>query len=226
MKHLLTLTILFYFQLPVFALDIDQLNLSEKLADDNVTFGNKTIRLPTGDWYLAGKYKGQVTNTKSHRNHIYTAYFAQLKDQQFLAGLLLSTNMGSTGGQRWTNDVRCVNSRGELYKNEFKGSVMHPECLLIYKNTSHLRNPATGNIYPQVQEWMRQKDTMPKGAFFEISYEVQVSGNMGRAQYFINTKSVASEELLIAYANELAERLRAVFTEREKLGSIPELPAK
>ena len=207
------------------ALDVAQVVPPQAIADNQLKIGNRVLRLPDGGWNFVAQKMGDVTNTNTNLKigTTFRAYAMDVKDSDFRGGIQLLLPVASFFTNGWRPEPCKVDN--VLYKNDFNSGFSTPECLMVFKRTSHLRRP-TDEFYSQASQWAVNEKVKVSGAFYEIVYTKYATNDYGNIRIWIPVSSVVGDEAAIAWAQTLPDRLRRLFENRDSDAVLPSFPFK
>ncbi len=207
-----------------FAIDVVEAAVPQKIADNQLTIGGRTLSLPMGNWNYVAQKKGVVTNTGTFevKGTHYTVYAMDAKDGEFRSGVQLQLPVSSFHSTGWAPEP-CKKVDRALFVDDFNSGFKHPECLTIYKNASHL-SKTEDSFYSQARQWaMDQKVKLP-GAVYEITYTKYAINEFGAIRVWIAAKDFSGDAAAIAWAQQLQPQLLNFFEKRIKEAAIPSMP--
>lgn len=208
-----------------FALDVVQTPPPQAIADNQLTIGERVLRLPEGNWNLVAQQKGVVTNTVNNQviGTTYKVYALDAKDGIFRNGVQLRLPVTSFYSSSWRPEPCKV--EGALLKDDFNSGFTTPECLTVYKRASHLSR-SSDEFYSQASQWAVNEKIKLPGAVYEITYTKYATNEFGQIRIWVPVKSVSGDDAIIAWAQGLPERLRRLFEKRETDAVLPPIPSK
>ncbi len=207
-----------------FALDVVEAAVPQKIADNQLTIGSRTLSLPVGNWTYVAQKKGVVTNTGTLEvlGTTYTVYAMDAKNGEFRSGVQLRLPVSSFKSTSWVPDP-CKKVERALFVEDFNSGFKTPECLTVYKNASHL-SKTDDSFYSQARQWaMDQKVRLP-GAVYEITYTKYAINEVGAIHIWIPAKDFSGDAAAIAWAQELPPKLLHFFEKRIKDAALPTMP--
>lgn len=207
------------------ALDVTQVVPPQAIVDSQLKIGSRVLRLPEGNWNFVAQKIGDVTNTNTNLKigTTFRAYAMDVKDSDFRGGIQFLLPVASFQTISWRPEPCKVDN--VLYKNDFNSGFSTPECLIVFKRTSHLRRP-TDEFYLQASQWAVNEKVKVAGSFYEIVYTKYATNDFGNIRVWIPVSSVAGDEAAIAWAQTLPDRLKRLFEGRDSEAVFPSLPSK
>ncbi|SDO94207.1 hypothetical protein SAMN05216303_102748 [Rhodoferax sp. OV413] len=192
-----------------------------ELADQQIQVDSRIVRLPVGQWNYIALSQGAVTSGGRKIGSTYTAYAMDVQGGKMRSGIVLTLPSGSFSASNWLNEP-CKDETA-LFKNDFGGSFSQPECLLVYRRRSHLQGAVTG-VYAQAQQWMNATSVKLPGPVYEVVYSKYAGSDYGQIRVFVPTNTVANDQAIIGWAEQLPLQLRRIFENRDSLAALSELP--
>lgn len=210
---------------PASAVDVVATPPPQTIIDDQLTIGSRTLRLPGGNWSFVAQHKGVVINTANNREvgTTYKVYAVDVKNGSFHNGVELRLPISSFYTRSWRPEPCKVD--GFLFKDDFNSGFTTPECLTVYKKSSHLIRPS-GDFYPQAGQWLSNQDVKQPGAVYEITYTKYATNDFGQIRLWVPVKNVAGDDAIIAWAQGLPDQLRAFFENRDSDAALSPIPSK
>jgi hypothetical protein len=208
------------------AVDVATASLPAAVTDRKLTIGDRSLRLPTGDWHLISKLEGASTGLGgiSKKSTTFQAYAVRIVNGQWRGSVFFRGPTSSAQVNGW--NVEPCKDDSNLFKDDFNSGFTFPECLLVKKRASHLNN-ATGPLYQDAVAWFKQnKIQLPVGGVYEVSYFRFASNIYGTVIVFLPQSQTAGDEPIIAWAQGLPERIRPMAEGRSNDATLPELPVK
>lgn len=206
-----------------FALDVVQTPPPQAIADNQLTIGERVLRLPEGSWNLVAQHKGSVTANGQVIGAHYKVYALDAKDGVFRNGVQLQLPDASFRTSGWLSEPCKV--EGALFKDDFNSGFKTPECLTIYKRSSHLSR-SSDEFYSQAKQWAVNEKVKLPGAVYEITYTKYAVNEFGQIRIWVPVKNVSGDDAIIAWAQALPERLRRLFEKRDTDAALPPIPSK
>lgn len=210
---------------PVWAIDVVETAPPQVVGNNQLTIGNRTLRLPEGAWNFVAKKKGVVIMTTRNDAVIgttYHAYAMDVRNGRFHNGVELLLPEYSFNASGWKPEP--CKKEGYLFMDDFDSGYKTPECLLIYKRASHLARPS-GEFYPQAAQWAAKGGIKLPGAVYEITYIKYATNDYGVVRVWLPADQVADDEAVVAWARGLPERLKRFFERREDEAFLPPIPS-
>lgn len=207
------------------AVDVIAVTPPQAITDNQLKIGGRVLQLPEGNWNFVAQKTGDVTNTNNNLKigTTFRAYAMNVKDSNFVAGIQLLLPEASFLTNGWRPEPCKVEN--VLYKNDFNSGFSTPECLIVFKRTSHLTRP-TDEFYAQASRWAASEKIKFSGSFYEIFYTKYATNEFGNVRVWMPVSSVAGDEAAIAWAQTLPDRLKRLFEGRDSVAVLPSLPAK
>ena len=206
------------------ALDVVATQPPAQVADQQLTIGNRNLKLPAGNWtYAAGadgsmKMSG-ITKVAPHR----TAYAMDVRDGKMAMAVSLRLPLNSAVVTGWNEEPCKV--EGALFKDDFNSGFTYPQCLLVFKRRTHLSVASTDSLYGPAQQWVSSQ-AIKTGPVYEVFYVRFGSNDFGFVRVFVPTEQVADDAAIIAWAKQLQPSLQRLFENRDTQAALPALPAK
>lgn len=209
------------------ALDVAAAVPPAPVADQQLTIGSRSLRLPEGNWTYIAKGEGVITTNggMNRRSSHFTAYAMDVKDGRMKGSVQLRMPVVSAVVTSW-NDEPCK-VEGTIFKDELGGNFNFPECLVVYKRRSHLSEASASDaFYGQARGWLTSQAVKSPGPVYEVVYTRYGSNDFGWVRIFVPQDAVASDEEMVAWAKQVPRQMVKLFENRENQASLPPLPSR
>ncbi len=208
------------------AIDVATASLPAAINDKRLTIGDRSLKLPSGDWHLIARIKGLSTSNQgtTAKSTTYQAYAVRIVDGKWRGSVIFRAAESSSYVNSWA--VEPCKDDSNIYKDDFNSGFKLPECLLVKKRASHLNNP-TGALYQDAVAWFKENNiALPIGGVYEVAYFRFASNIYGTVIVFLPQSQTAGDEPVIAWGKGLPERIRLMAEGRADEATLPELPVK
>jgi hypothetical protein len=208
------------------AVDVATASLPAAVTDRKLTIGNRSLRLPSGDWHLISRLEGASTSQSGivKKSTTFQAYAVRIVDGKWRGSVYFRGPDSSAHVSSW--NVEPCKDDSHIFKDDFNSGFKTPECLLVKKRASHLNNP-TGSLYQDAVAWFKQNNIrLPSGGIYEVAYYRFATNIYGTVIVFLPQSQTAGDEPVIAWAQGLPEKLRQMAEARSDDATLPELPVK
>jgi hypothetical protein len=195
--------------------------LPAALTARSVTIASRTLSLPEGQWHLVARQAGRIQQQERLIGDWLRAYAMQVEGGVFKQGVVLTLPVTSVSISRWLDDP-CKGEAG-LFSDDLGGNFSQPECLRLWKRTSHLAK-ASGEFYPQAETFAAQQKIKLPGPVYEVFYARYATNEFGAVRLFIPVASFAGDDAAIAWARTVPGTLKRLFEGRDASATLPALP--
>lgn len=191
------------------------------LAARSVTIASRTLSLPEGQWHLVARQAGRMKQQERLVGDWLRAYAMQVENGMFKQSVVLTLPVASVSISKWLDDP-CKGEAG-LFSDDLGGNFAQPECLRLWKRTSHLAK-ASGELYPQAESFVVQQKIKLPGPVYEVFYARYSSNEFGAVRLFIPVASFTGDDAAIAWARTVPVTLKRLFEGRDASAALPALP--
>jgi hypothetical protein len=208
------------------ATDAVNVALPAPAADHQLSWADRTLVLPPGNWTAIARSEGHLNvigSGSQRRSSHYTVYAIDTQQGRMQYGVVMRMPAASTPVARWTDDP-CKPAE-LLLREDFGGDLRQPQCLTVRKMRSHLTSDADP-FYAQAKQWAAANGVNTTGAFYEVYYARFATNDFGLMRAFIPASAVGGDEEVIAWARQLPPVLRPLFERRVTQATLPPWPRK
>jgi hypothetical protein len=124
------------------------------INDARVSVGNRTVKLPEGEWEYLSYFKGRQSVLQGNVGipwHL--GYFAKSTGSKFDMGFSLTIAEGTNQMRRW--DADPCKADGLLFKSELDKTFNFPDCILVNRRASHLLGEVSQFLVP-AKSWLEK----------------------------------------------------------------------
>jgi hypothetical protein len=204
------------------ALDISRDTPPSVVTDNRVGVGNRTLKLPEGEWSYLSKFSGtQSTSRGNAPVPWHSAYFAKATANRFDLGLTLNISESNNLMRGW--DADPCKSDGLIFKNEYDKTFAFPDCILVNRRSSHLLGEVSPFMQP-AKAWLEKNQIEPIGAVYQITYSRYAATGFGNINLFIPVTKFKDDASVIEWAKNVREQLKGLFDNQTKEVELPTLP--
>lgn len=204
------------------ALDVVETAPPQKIVDNRLTIGGRTLNLPDGNWNFIAQKKGSVTTGIDVIGTHYTAYAMNTKDGEFRSAVQLQLPVSSARIAGWLPEP-CKKNDGALFADDFNSGFKTPECLTVHKNASYLSR-ADANFYSQARQWTTKEKIKLPSAVYEIGFTKYSINEFGSVRIWIPAKNFPGDAAAIAWAQEVPGKLRRFLEKRDNEAALLPFP--
>lgn len=224
-NQLISALVLGAFSSMAHALDVAQGTLPALISDRQLTIGDRSLKLPSGDWHLIARTEGASTANSgiTKKSTTFQAYAVRLVDGKWRGSVYFRAPVSSAHVNGWA--VEPCKDDANIYKDDFNSGFKFPECLLVKKRNSHLRN-ATTQLYVDAAAWFATNKITAPASVYEVAYYRFATNIYGTVIVFLPQNQTIGDEPVIAWAKGLPEKLRLMTEAREDVATLPEFPTK
>jgi hypothetical protein len=195
-----------------------------EVADMQLQIGGRRVTLPEGRWHYVGQTQNPVTEGGTRKiGNAYSVYAMDVQNGKMRSGIVLNLPESSFSTSSWV--AQPCPSEGTVFRDDFGGNFKTPECLRVYKRSSHLRGAETG-LYAQAQQWSKAQAVQLPGPVYDVIYTRYATNDYGSIRVFIPVSAVTNDDEVVAWARQLPAQLRRLFENRDSLAVLPVFPAK
>lgn len=203
------------------ALEIPGNPPAKAILDQQISIGPRSLALPEGQWTYIAQAQWSTTQGPPPRSPVYAAYAMDVQNGRMRGGIVLEMPSRTTLGADWKAE-RC-NAHNPSYSDDFGSTQAMPECLQIFKRTGHLLG-VQADFYAQAQQWVQATSVRLPGAVYEVVYTKYSRSDYGRIRVFVPAQSMDSDEAMLAWAQQLPDKLRNLMEKRDSSAQLPALP--
>ena len=215
---------------PAAAVDAVASPLPAAVGDNQVTIGERSLKLPPGQWTLVSRSEGQLKNGTQLAQTYHTVYAidAQVnsvgsQSRALRTGVLvrLPVNRASVDT---SNEEPCRHPDGSyadlVHRQDFEPG---RHCLLVFAHRSHMQARDSDVVTGKAAEWANAVGMARPGAVYEISYARFASDDFGWVRVVVPVSAFANQADAIAWAQKLPPALGEMLANRTTQAVLPAL---
>jgi len=207
---------------PARAIDVNAVTPPVKIADGRVQIGERSVRLPPGDWTLV-----QVKEFQGARHmadiDVTTAWAVRLRDGRFDMAMQLSLPLKDLARDRRTPDRNPCTTREGVLRGDYTHGHSELECLAVFGH--HDLQDVLQRRGPHAARWLRRQGVPAVADGVEFTYSHREGLAYGRVAFYFPASDFQSDDDAAAWARRV-EQAFGPFIERQVPDvTLPALPA-
>lgn len=205
------------------AIDANAATPPVRITDGAVQIGDRSVRLPPGDWTLV-QVKDFQGAQRLHDIDVTTAWAVLLRDDRFGMAMQLSLPLKDMTRDRRTPDKNPCTAREGVLRGDYTHGRSEMECLAVFGH--HDLQQILRQRGPHAAKWLHRQGVPDVADGVEFTYSHRAGLAYGRVVFYFPAQDFQSDDDAAAWARAVQQAFEPLIERRATDVAVPPLPAR